>query len=145
MPVVKGSRSQCWDCSCLTTGPEHAPVTRQAPPGVGIQISLALSSRAAVRPPPGRVETSEPLPLQKHCMISPALSRKPPMAGNYSGTLFRTTPRSAGSTHQRCGLENQRSESFRGFESRPLRSNDISRTQPRKCLQGWSGISHEGG
>ena len=43
------------------------------------------------------------------------------------------------------GLENQRSESFRGFESRPLRSNDISRTQPRKCLQGWSGISHEGG
>jgi hypothetical protein len=67
------------------------------------------------------------------------------MPGNYSGTQFRIAPRLFDSTGLRYGLENQRSESFRGFESRPLRSNDISRTQPRKCLQGWSGISPEGG
>ena len=29
------------------------------------------------------------------------------------------------------GLENQRSESFRGFESRPLRSNNIARSAPQ--------------
>ena len=127
--MVKGSRSQCWDCSCLTTGPEHAPVTRQAAPVVGIQIDVALSSRAVVRPLPGRVGTSEPLPRSRQCTTSPALSRKSPLPGNYSGTDFRLTPRSPYKTGLPSGLENRRGESLRGFESHPLRSSHASRTQ----------------
>lgn len=73
------------------------------------------------------------------------LRRPPSWEYGSGGGIAAPIPWRGGRVVDGSGLENQRSESFRGFESRPLRSSCISKYQPRKSLPGWSGISPEGG